>query len=568
MKALILFIFALLVHPHIADAFIKNYVKNIGEYFGYKQGENEISESEFHQRIPYEVSTVDEKFISEAAKLTGVALSELDSCQHRVVLKLKTDCHKMNDEDVAKMAVHLLNCQSYVEGRQMFPCSDDMGIKECTTNMDSDTWTTYHLMSNRARAVCYTIRQSQFRGLAENTVNRLMEAAKDQLQTLGKIAYNQENLREMAETTYEKLTEGHDALSKQQSDIRKAQFQGQLAIEDNIRRLADEKRLILETHNEIIQMTKSMEEKLQQASSQMDNQNNESKNNHKQLAEDLLKIQSKTHEVFHRLDEFSHLMVEQNRQFKKQYESTLKNLAEVNRTVHNLVSLVGGTRQALEERLSWLTTALGGTDLAIERLYIILWHFGFMLLAMLSCAFLTAKLSTRIAVVSLPPLNLALAFYGEQHYLDPISLLAAIGVFVLIQSTVTYALNHKKIIKPALSWPKKNKSTTPVNNTPDRDEYSTLNNATFLSTKSFDEDEEVQFTEHRESFRNLTPPLSRNGFYSPRSRSGSRTPSLYSNGLLKSDCQAMTRQGTPCKLSALYGKQYCYRHEKGDSVLR
>lgn len=131
------------------------------------------------------------------------------------------------------------------------------------------------------------------------------------------------------------------------------------------------------------------------------------------------------------LDEFSHLMVEQNQQFKKQYESTLKNLAEVNRTVHNLVSLVGGTRQALEERLSWLTTALGGTDLAIERLYIILWHFGFMLLAMLSCAFLTAKLSTRIAVVSLPPLNLALAFYGEQHYLDPISLLAAIGVFVL-----------------------------------------------------------------------------------------------------------------------------------------
>lgn len=74
-----------------------------------------------------------------------------------------------------------------------------------------------------------------------------------------------------------------------------------MAIEDNIRRLADEKRLILETHNEIIHMTKSMEEKLQQASSQMDNQNNESKNNHKQLAEDLLKIQSKTHEVFHRL---------------------------------------------------------------------------------------------------------------------------------------------------------------------------------------------------------------------------------------------------------------------------
>lgn len=98
MKALILFILALLVHPHISDAFIKSYVKNIGEYFGYKQGENEISESEFHQRIPYEVSTVDEKFISEAAKLTGVALSELDSCQHRVKFYslIKTSQHLFN----------------------------------------------------------------------------------------------------------------------------------------------------------------------------------------------------------------------------------------------------------------------------------------------------------------------------------------------------------------------------------------------------------------------------------------------------------------------------------------
>lgn len=60
-----------------------DYVKTIGSYFTSKEPENDPG-GEFIQRIPYEVSTVDERFISEAAKLTGVALSELDSCQQRV----------------------------------------------------------------------------------------------------------------------------------------------------------------------------------------------------------------------------------------------------------------------------------------------------------------------------------------------------------------------------------------------------------------------------------------------------------------------------------------------------
>lgn len=106
------------------------------------------------------------------------------------------------------MAVHLLNCQSYVEGRQTYPCTDEMSIRECTTGMDSDTWTSYHLMSNRARAVCYSVRQTQFRGLAEATVNRLMDAARDQLSLLGKIEREQRGLQEVAEITLAAMEKG------------------------------------------------------------------------------------------------------------------------------------------------------------------------------------------------------------------------------------------------------------------------------------------------------------------------------------------------------------------------
>lgn len=115
----------------------------------------------------------------------------------------------MNDETVAKMAVHLLNCQSFVEGRRMYPCTDEMSIRDCTTDMDSDTWTSYHLMSNRARAVCYTIRQAQFRGLAEQTVNKLMDTARHQLSLLGKIEDEQRNIQEIAENTLDTVEKGH-----------------------------------------------------------------------------------------------------------------------------------------------------------------------------------------------------------------------------------------------------------------------------------------------------------------------------------------------------------------------
>lgn len=50
--------------------------------------------------------------------------------------------------------------------------------------MDADMWNAYHLMSNRARAVCYAARSTQFRALTELTVNKLMQTAHSQIETL------------------------------------------------------------------------------------------------------------------------------------------------------------------------------------------------------------------------------------------------------------------------------------------------------------------------------------------------------------------------------------------------
>jgi hypothetical protein len=50
--------------------------------------------------------------------------------------------------------------------------------------MDPVTWNTYQLVNNRARVVCYAARNQQFRALSEMTVNKLMDSAHSQLNTM------------------------------------------------------------------------------------------------------------------------------------------------------------------------------------------------------------------------------------------------------------------------------------------------------------------------------------------------------------------------------------------------
>lgn len=81
---LLIIISITLIRLHQAEASFGDYVNSIGSYFSSEKTVESEDSGDLPQKIPYEVSIADEKFISEAAKLTGVALSELDSCQHRV----------------------------------------------------------------------------------------------------------------------------------------------------------------------------------------------------------------------------------------------------------------------------------------------------------------------------------------------------------------------------------------------------------------------------------------------------------------------------------------------------
>ena len=62
--------------------------------------------------------------------------------------------------------------------------------------MDAHTWNTYHIISNRARSVCYATRQQQFRRQTELAVNKLSAATIDQLQAMEDLSNSQQQIKQ------------------------------------------------------------------------------------------------------------------------------------------------------------------------------------------------------------------------------------------------------------------------------------------------------------------------------------------------------------------------------------
>lgn len=59
--------------------------------------------------------------------------------------------------------------------------------------MDGNAWNAYHIVSNRARAVCYAARQQQFTAHTQMAVNKLVSSAQDQIRTMDSLQVDLHN---------------------------------------------------------------------------------------------------------------------------------------------------------------------------------------------------------------------------------------------------------------------------------------------------------------------------------------------------------------------------------------
>ncbi|KAL7302784.1 hypothetical protein TKK_0004825 [Trichogramma kaykai] len=365
--------------------------------------------------IPYESLTEDEKFLKEASKfVTDIQVSSpLEVCQHKVIMKIKTSCSSMSEEQLAKLSVNLLNCQSENEGRRTFPCTDGMTIKECTSDMDADTWNAYHLMSNRARAVCYASRSNQFRALTEITVNRLMQSAHNQIKTL------------------DSLKESQDRLEEQTANAHKI-------IETNIEDLTKEKALIRIGHDQLAAMTEDIKNRLEKASQNLENQAAEQSQNHEELISDLENIQIQARELWNKIENSTNRIIAQNNAAAAQYEQTMLKLERMNETIVFLSDLTDKMRAEVDEKLGWIKQYIGSTGEHLEKIYRITLHVIYLLGAMVVAAFLHAPFLTRTAIMGIIPLNLASYLkHGLTACLDFYSL----TVLIILITTMHYIMN-------------------------------------------------------------------------------------------------------------------------------
>nr|CAD7440868.1 unnamed protein product [Timema bartmani] len=446
------------------------------------------------KKVPYELMTTDEKFLEDAKKFLDVKLSDLDVCQHKVVLKLRSSCITMSEEEVAKMSVKLLNCQSATEGRQQFPCTDDMTaavvswrghhkptchmpfvnmfpsgescvvvcmsvshlmakvrrlevlyhtLKECTSPMDAIMWNTYHLMNNRALAVCHSVKNMQFRALNEMTVNKLMTAAHDQLASMESLKESQVKVQTMTSNTLESVAKNNTVLMSQQDKLFSMQHNIKDFVALNLRELTREKALIAAGHQEIAKLTADIKKSVELTSVSAATQRVEWQENHKELLLQIDKIKNNINAVLDGIELRTQLITSHNDMVTTHHKVLMENLAKINGTVNFLLNIVDRSRDEFNARLGWIASRVTGTADSLDQVYIFALHGAYLIVGMIISSFVNVPNFTRMFLLLMVILNVILSLqkgpYSPMDFFTiTVLMFASIAVQLFVQTAQAY----------------------------------------------------------------------------------------------------------------------------------
>ncbi|XP_036431371.1 LOW QUALITY PROTEIN: protein brambleberry [Colossoma macropomum] len=367
---------------------------------------------------PFEINVADEKFLAEAKQMD---LSPLDSCHFRVVAQLKATCNGLSEEQLAKLGVALFNCQAEVEGRRTYLCTEEMSIKECTADMDSDTWNAYHIVSNRARSVCYATRQQHFRRKAELTVNALISTATNQLEAMKDLKEGQRELRDMTAASLDKLLEGHSALQLQQGVLKEGQEQLDASITTNLQRLAQEKALISTGQQLVAQLIQGITQRMENVSEQLKGQGTEVQEGHQAILDDLAEVRGRAQEIYSKMELNLNGVLQQQNTTAHFYAELMGKLERMNSTLGYMLTYLDSMQNRLEDRLHMIQGFLGWAGLSLRALWTCVLHAGYFLFSAVLLSFLQCPTFSRVSLLITVPIN-AIAEVNQQSALDLVTL--------------------------------------------------------------------------------------------------------------------------------------------------
>nr|CAD7571072.1 unnamed protein product [Timema californicum] len=359
---------------------------------------------------------------------------------HRnVVLKLRSSCITMSEEEVAKMSVKLLNCQSATEGRQQFPCTDDMVVVLFSIIM----WNTYHLMNNRALAVCHSVKNMQFRALNEMTVNKLMTAAHDQLASMESLKESQVKVQTMTSHTLESVAKNNTVLMSQQDKLFSMQHNIKDFVALNLRELTREKALIAAGHQEIAKLTADIKKSVELTSVSAATQRVEWQENHKELLLQIDKIKNNINAVLDGIELRTQLITSHNDMVTTHHKVLMENLAKINGTVNFLLNIVDRSRDEFNARLGWIASRVTGTADSLDQVYIFALHGAYLIVGMIISSFVNVPNFTRMFLLLIVILNVILSLqkgpYSPMDFFTmTVLMVASIAVQLFVQTAQAY----------------------------------------------------------------------------------------------------------------------------------
>ncbi|XP_005101161.1 protein brambleberry [Aplysia californica] len=365
--------------------------------------------------IRFEVLSSDEKFLDFAQTLTD--LSPLDACYNIVIYSLKTKCGELSEEELGKLSVQLLNCQSEVEDRTVFPCTASMSLADCTKSMDGTTWNSYQIVGNRARAMCYATQQVQFRRLTEQTVNRLLGATSEQVKSLNELKDGQDQLHSLTAETVRKLYESQQDLLSTQHSLRDAHQDIFNHIASNVKEIMQEKALIASGNRELASMTENIREKLELTAEQIKQRESSEHKKHERILKDLKDIQDNTEASVRKLDNNLQRLLGKYEELDSQYGGLAENLSKMNGTITYLMASVTYMQKHLDDRINWISQLLDGADDKLSAMSCCLLHIAYFFLLAVTATFLQVSLPVRLAMMVVIVGNVA-AELNYDHSLD------------------------------------------------------------------------------------------------------------------------------------------------------
>ena len=131
------------------------------------------------------IATNEERKVLGEQAMKDVERKADDSpCWKEAVSRLNSTCKLLSDVQQSRLAVSFANCHLEKSGRDTYPCTDAMTVKECTQDMDHDAFQTYTHFFTHTGHICYFLQSELWQERTEGVIGRLSDTSSETVEKL------------------------------------------------------------------------------------------------------------------------------------------------------------------------------------------------------------------------------------------------------------------------------------------------------------------------------------------------------------------------------------------------